>query len=146
MSRSDAPTDPPPEGDAPEDEGAEEEDDAPKDEAPSWGPEPMAERYAVACAWRTVAESKDDDPIADCPLVATMFTALATPYKAGKDDPPICGILDAIRATVAGWKHARGGGLFASVARVDLSLMMRRIDVALALARSDARYRQGGAP
>src|SRR5579863_9534866 len=77
---------------------------------------PEAERYAIRCAWKTVTGQKDNDPFYQCPMVATLFAAVAGVYEGAEDDPPICGVLQAIRDTLNGWAHATGETeLFASV-------------------------------
>lgn len=50
--------------------------------------------------------------------------------------PPVVALLRKVRATVEGWAHHPGESkLFASVAHVDLELLARRLDVALAIVK-----------
>ena len=111
----------------------------PKRPSPDCEPDIEEERYAIACAWSTVLDSEDDNAIDACPLVATMFTALASVYEGAEGDPPSMGVLMAIRETVSAWSHAHSEStLFSPVAYADLTLLARRIDVAMALVKCDA--------
>jgi hypothetical protein len=77
----------------------------------------------------------------------TLFAAVAAVYEGAEDDPPICGVLQAIRDTLKGWAQATGETeLFASVPYPDLVLLMRRIDVAMAMARREALRARRGFP
>jgi|HubBroStandDraft_6_1064221.scaffolds.fasta_scaffold349536_2 hypothetical protein len=108
-------------------------------------PEIEAERHAIVRTWATLVRTAEDGALDACPLVATMFAAVACSYEGAEGDPPVMGVLMAIRETVTGWSHAEGeSNVFAPVAYADLLLMMRRIDVAMALVKSDALRRGGG--
>jgi hypothetical protein len=115
--------------------------------APPDEPNPEEERYAIGCAWKTLTESVDRDTALDaCPLVATLFASVVSVYEGAEDDPPVMGVLMAIRETVCAWSQAESADtVFADVARVDLALMVRRVDVAMALVKSDAAQARGGA-
>jgi hypothetical protein len=56
----------------------------------------------------------------------------------------VMGVLMAIRETVTAWSHAEGeSNVFAPVSYADLVLLMRRIDVAMALVKTDHVRRVG---
>src|SRR5580700_8389672 len=40
------------------------------------------------------------------PLDATLFAVVASVYEGAEDDPPVMGVLMAIRETVTAWSHA----------------------------------------
>jgi hypothetical protein len=107
-------------------------------------PDPEEERHAVARAWRSMLDAEPDVALDGCPLVATLFTAVACSYEGAEDDRPAVGVLMAIRETVAAWSRSNGEStVFASVAYADLALLARRVDVVIALVRDDAA--RGGA-
>ena len=85
-------------------------------------------------AWRDVIgglEPSDDS------IAAVLFAALVGgPYEGAEMDPPSVAVLRAVRATVDGWAHARGGStMLAAVPFVDLELLARRLDVAIMLVK-----------
>jgi len=122
VSASDTPTEPPPAREPTE-------------------PDPDDERYAIESAWKEILKIPRTDrgePIQSDSLVGVMFSALALPAGQPEESPAI-GILYAIRGTVDGWAHAHSEStVYAPVSCCDLFLMMRRIDVVIALIRSEA--------
>ncbi len=132
MSRPDVPTEPPPPA-APRKPAFPDEDD---------------ERCAIGDAWEVMMDPRKDDDVVDGPITGLLFSAVSLVYEEAEGDPPVFGVLHAIRSTVEGWAHNHGEStLYSSVSFADLSLMLRRIDVVVALVRSDARARrrEGGA-
>jgi hypothetical protein len=122
MSASDIPTEPPP----------------PPARKPTY-PDEEDERYAIGEAWHVMMDARRDGDIAAGPMTGLLFAALACVYEGAEGDPPVMGVLMAIRDTVRAWSHTRSGStLFASVGYADLALLVRRVDVAMALVKSDA--------
>jgi hypothetical protein len=103
------------------------------------------ERRTVSKAWEYLMDPRSAEEVQEGAMLGVMFAALALPYKHAEGDPPVCGVLHALRSTVEGWAHSRGDSLhFASVSFADLFLMVRRLDVVIALVRRDAQE-EGGA-
>jgi hypothetical protein len=128
--------------DAPPDGARSDTDRPPPDSEPTI----EQERHAIADAWTTLHRPEGDEALDDGTLIATLFASVACVYEGAEAAPPVMGVLMAIRDTVRGWSHARGGDtLFARVSFADLALMVRRVDVAMALVKSDDR-RRGGEP
>ena len=91
-------------------------------------------------------DARREQAITDGPITGLLFAAVALVYEQAERAPPVCGVLHAIRETVEGWAHNRGEStLFASVPFADLALMVRRIDLAIALVRADVCAAKGGA-
>ena len=128
MNASDRPTDPPP-----------------PDRKPTY-PDEGDERYAIGEAWHVMMNPRREDDLAAGPLTGLLFASVALVYERAEGEPPVCGVLHAIRETVEGWAHNRGEStLFASVSFADLALMVRRVDLAIALVRAEVYAAKGGA-
>ena len=120
MNASDRPTNPPP-----------------PDSRPTF-PDQEDELFAIGEAWHVMMDPRRDKAITDGPITGLLFACVAFVYEQAEGDPPVCGVLHAIRETIEGWAHNRGEStLFSSVSYADLALMVRRVDLALALVRSD---------
>ena len=97
-------------------------------------PDQDAELYAIGEAWEVMWDPRREQGITAGPLTGLLFAAVALVYESAEGDPPVCGVLHAIRATIEGWAHTHGGStLYSSVSYADLALMVRRIDLAVAL-------------
>jgi hypothetical protein len=106
--------------------------DAPPDD------DSKAELRALDEAWRSIVDTRpEDDGLTDRPLVSLLLAAVAGgPYEGAEGDPPAMAVLRTVRATVEAWLHQRSGStVFASVSYVDLELLTRRLDVAIAVVR-----------
>jgi hypothetical protein len=96
---------------------------------------PDDELRALNEAWRALLDGRDDEDERERPLLTLLLAAAAGgSYTDAEADPPVVALLRKVRATVEGWAHAHSSStLFASVAFVDLELLLRRLDVALAI-------------
>jgi hypothetical protein len=97
-----------------------------------------SELRALNEAWRAVLDTQADDYAeGDRPLLTLLLAAVTGgSYEGAEADPPAVAVLRSARATVEGWARAHGAStLFASVAFVELELLVRRLDVALAIVK-----------
>lgn len=109
-------------------------------------PEQDDELYAIGEAWRVMWDIRRERAITDGPITGLLFASVALVYERAEGEPPVCGVLHAIRETIDAWAHNRGQStLFASVSFADLHLMVRRVDLALAMVRAESYAAKGGA-
>jgi hypothetical protein len=107
----------------------------PGEHTPTTAPEEDDELHALDDAWRSLLDGRDDEDEGERPLLALLLGAVvAGSYEGAEADPPVVAVLRAARATVEGWTRQHSASTrFASVAFVDLELLARRLDVALAI-------------
>jgi len=100
----------------------------------------QAEMGAMLDAWRELLRARDDsgarEALSGLPLEGLLFVGLATIYEGAEMDPPVVGVLVALRKTVEGWAHAHGAStLYSAVPFADLTMLARRLDVAIEIVR-----------
>jgi hypothetical protein len=101
-------------------------------------PDPMRD------AWCMLVEADNEDEVRDTlsglSLEGLLFVGLAATYERAEDHPPVCGVLAALRGTVDGWANAPSGSTtFASVAFADLTMLSRRLDIAIEIVARTSR-------
>jgi hypothetical protein len=100
----------------------------------------QAEMGVMLDAWRELLRAQDEgearEALSGLPLEGLLFVGLATIYEGAEMDPPVVGVLVALRNTVAGWAHAHGAStLYSAVPFADLTMLARRLDVAIEIVR-----------
>jgi hypothetical protein len=98
-------------------------------------PDEDPELRALNEAWRALLDGREDEDEGERPLLTLLLAAAAGgSYTDAEADPPVVALLRRVRATVEGWaRQHSASALFASIAFVDLELLTRRLDVALAI-------------
>lgn len=91
-------------------------------------------------AWSMLTDAETEDEVRDTlsglSLEGLLFAGLAATYERAEDHPPVAGFLAALRGTVDGWAHSHSGSTtFASVSFADLTMLSRRLDIAIEIVR-----------